>query len=204
MTTASSPDEVRIVPANEASPDDVRTIFGPGEGHGCQCQFFKLDEVEWRGAVDIDERARRLREQTRCGDPRARSTSGLIAYWHTEPVGWCAIEPRTAYSRLLRMRVPWSGRDEDKTDDRVWALTCFVVRRAYRRRGVASALAAAAIDFARERGARAIEGYPRITRTGEEAGSAYLYVGSRDLFAAAGFREVSRPTQKRAVMRVDF
>jgi GNAT superfamily N-acetyltransferase len=116
---------------------------------------------------------------------RASSTIGLIAYCEGEPAGWCAVEPRTAYPRLLRMRVPWTGRDENKADDGVWAVTCFVVRKAYRR-GIASALAYAAIDFARERGARAVEAYPKITRAGADAGAAALYVGSRNLFAAAG------------------
>lgn len=120
-----------------------------------------------------------------------------LAYCDGEPAGWCAVEPRTAYPRLLRMRVPWAGREEDTADDGVWAVTCSVVRRGYRRRGIASALARAAVEFARERGARAVEGYPKVTRAGEELGTAALYVGSSDLFAAAGFREVSRPTPRR-------
>jgi GNAT superfamily N-acetyltransferase len=204
MTTASSQEQLRIVPANQASWDDLQTVFGDGEGTGCQCQFFKLDDTEWRSSVATEERARRLREQTNCDDSRARSTSGLVAYRERAAVGWCAVEPRTAYPRLLRLRVPWSGRDEDKADGGVWAVTCFVVRRGHRRRGIASALALAAVHFARERGARAVEGYPRLTRPGEENGAAYLYVGSRDLFAAAGFREVSQPTSRRVVMRADF
>nr|WP_237742883.1 GNAT family N-acetyltransferase [Actinopolymorpha alba] len=137
-------------------------------------------------------------------DPQAPSTTGLVAYCGGEAAGWCAVEPRTAYPRLLKMRVPWTGRDENKADDGIWAVTCFVVRKGYRRRGVASALAQAAVDFARERGARAVEGYPRVTLAGEEVGEVSLYVGSWNLFAAAGFREVSRPTPRRVVMRVDF
>jgi hypothetical protein len=31
-----------------------------------------------------------------------------------------------------------------------------------------------------------------------------LFVGSRSMFAAAGFAEVSRPSPRRAVMRIDF
>jgi hypothetical protein len=42
-----------------------------------------------------------------------------------EPVGWVAVEPRTAYPRLPRIRTVWSGRQEDKDDDSVWAVTCF-------------------------------------------------------------------------------
>lgn len=121
-----------------------------------------------------------------------------------EPVGWCAVEPRTAYVRLLRTRIPWTGRAEDKTDDGVWAVTCFVTRTGFRRRGVSGALARATVDFARERGARALEGYPMITQPGQEITWGELYVGSRSIFAAAGFAEVSRPTLRRVVMRIDF
>jgi hypothetical protein len=71
----------------------------------------------------------------------------------------------------------------------------------FRKRGVSRALARAAVDFARERGARAIEGYPITTKNVilEE-----LHVGTQGVFAAAGFTEVSRPTLRRVVMRVDF
>ena len=121
---------------------------------------------------------------------------------NTQPVGWCAVEPRTAYASLLRnYRVPWADRAEDKTDDSVWAVTCFVTRVGFRKRGVSRALVRAAVDFARERGARAIEGYPITTKNVilEE-----LHVGTEGVFADAGFTEVSRPTPRRVVMRVDF
>jgi GNAT superfamily N-acetyltransferase len=195
---------ISVVPANEASWDDLQTVFGArGEASRCQCQWFKIRDFEWR-SVPVDERAERLREQTGCGHPGARTTSGLVAYLDGEPAGWCAVEPRTAYVRLLFTRVPWTGRAEDKTDDGVWAVTCFVTRTGFRRRGVSRALAGAAVDFARQRGARAIEGYPMITQPGQEVTRGELYVGSRSIFAAAGFAEVSRPTRRRVVMRIDF
>jgi GNAT superfamily N-acetyltransferase len=90
------------------------------------------------------------------------------------------------------------------TDDAVWALTCFVTRAGFRRRGVSRALARAAVDFARQRGARALEGYPMITQPGREITWGELHVGSRSIFAAAGFREISHPTLRRVVMRIDF
>jgi GNAT superfamily N-acetyltransferase len=129
---------------------------------------------------------------------------GLVAYLNDEPVGWCAVEPRTAYLRLQRKPLVWAGRAEDKADDRVWAVTCFVTRAGFRRRGVSRALARAAVDFARERGARALEGYPMITRPGQEITWGELHVGSRSIFEAAGFAEVSHPTKHRVVMRIDF
>lgn len=66
------------------------------------------------------------------------------------------------------------------------------------------ALAHATIDYARERGARALEAYPMITRPGVEITWGELHVGSRDVFLDAGFTEVSRPTLARAVVRIDF
>ena len=89
---------------------------------------------------------------------------------------------------------PLGGPDEDKTDDSVWAVTCFVTRAGFRRRGISRALARAAVDFARERGARALEGYPMIDEPGQEITWGELHVGSRSVFADAGFTEVSRPT----------
>ena len=142
-------DGITIVPANETSWDDIRAVFGTrGTPAGCQCQSFKVRDKDWR-SVPVEDRADRLREQTHCGDPGADTTSGLVAYLDGEPAGWCAVEQRTAYVRLLKMRVPWTGRDEDRTDDGVWAVTCFVTRTGFRRRGVSRALARAAAEHAR-------------------------------------------------------
>src|SRR5262245_5286407 len=156
-------------------------------------------------SVGAEELGHRLRSQTECGHPGAETSCGLVAYLDGEPVGWCAVESRCSLSRLrLKMRVPWEGRNEDKADDTVWAVTCFVTRTGYRRRGVSRALARAAIDFARERGARAVEGYPMLTSAGQDIAWGELHVGSRSSFEAAGCREVSHPTARRFVMRIDF
>jgi GNAT superfamily N-acetyltransferase len=194
---------MRIVPANEASWEDLQTIFGTrGPAARCQCQRFKLRPREAFANFPVEERAFRLRDQTDCGHPESDATSGLVAYVDGEPVGWCAVEPRPAYTGLVRNnRVPWEGRNEDKGDAGVWAVTCLFTRAGFRKRGISRALARAAVDFARERGARAIEGYPMTTKNAilEE-----LHVGTEATFADAGFTEVSRPTLRRAVMRIDF
>jgi hypothetical protein len=57
------------------------------------------------------------------------------------------------------------------------------------------------VDFARERGARALEGYPINTKN---VISEELHVGTEGVFAAAGLVEVARPTLRRVVMRIDF
>ncbi|AEG45635.1 GNAT family N-acetyltransferase [Isoptericola variabilis] len=200
MTT----DALVVVPANEAPWEDLQAVLGErGEAHRCQCQWFRATAAEWK-SLGFQERAGRLREQTRCGEPGAATTSGLVAYLDGTPVGWCAVEPRPAYRHLRSMRVPWAGRDEDPDDDGVWAVVCFVTRTGYRRRGVSAALAAAAVEHARSRGARAVEGYPLELAPGTTSAWGELYVGARSVFLDAGFRELSRPSKRRSVMRIDF
>jgi GNAT superfamily N-acetyltransferase len=97
-------------------------------------------------------------------------------------------------------RVPWEGRSEDKTDEGVWAVTCVLTRTGFRRGGISYALARAAVDFVRRRGARTLEGYPITTN---EVILSDLHVGTVGAFAAAGFTEVSHPTLRRIVMRID-
>lgn len=210
MTTSSTATrepvtaELTIVPASRAPWAGLQAIFGVADYAGqCYCQHFKTRDRDW-SSLTLRDRQDRLREQTNCGSPHATATTGLVAYLSTEPVGWVAVEPRTAYPRLMWMRTTWSGRQEDKADDGVWAVTCFVTRKGYRKRGITYALAAATVDFAREHGARALEAYPMITEPGKEITWGELHVGSRQVFADAGFAEVSRPSRRRVVMRIDF
>ncbi len=193
----------RVVPANEASWEDLQAIFGNrGAASRCWCQRYKLSPGESFGNTPDEDRAWRLRQQTDCGATGAEKTSGLVAYVDGEPAGWCAVEPRPAYDGLVRVfRVPWTGRDEDRTDDSVWAVTCVLTRVGYRKQGVSRTLIAAAVSFARERGARALEGYP-ITTTTVIADE--LHVGTVAGFEAAGFEVVSRPTPRRVVVRIEF
>jgi GNAT superfamily N-acetyltransferase len=204
VTAPISSEQLRIVPANEASWDDLRAVFGTADypAH-CLCQRFKVTGWAWRDTT-LEERVAMLREQTACGEPDAATTSGLVAYVDGEPAGWVAVEPRTAYPKLRTLRVPWTGRAEDKDDDRVWAVTCFAVRKGYRGRGLTYPLARAAVEHARERGARAIEAYPMITQPGREITWGEVHVGARQVFDDAGFVEVSHPTVRRVVMRLDF
>jgi GNAT superfamily N-acetyltransferase len=195
---------ITVRPANEASWEDLEAVFGGrGPGARCWCQREKLARGEAFKHVPSEVRAQRLREQADPGGPGP--TSGLVAYVDGEPAGWCAVEPRVAYEGMVRnsSKAAWAGRpDEDRQDPGVWAVTCFLVRSGFRKEGVASALAATAVEHARSHGARALEAYPMTTtRTAllEE-----LHVGTLGMFTAAGFHEIDRPSLRRAVVRAEF
>lgn len=200
---SAGPAVISVVPANEAAWEDLQTVLGTrGQGAYCQCQRYKLARGECFASFPLEERAERLRQQTDCGHPASGTTSGLVAYLDGAPAGWCAIEPRSAYGGLVRNnRAAWTGRAEDRADESVWAVTCLFTRAGFRQRGVSRALLRAAVDFARARGARAVEGYPMTTT---KAVVQELSVGIASVFTGVGFTELGRPTPRRAVMRIDF
>lgn len=200
MSTTTSNAEISIVSVADAPWDDVRTVFGTrGDPAGCWCQWFKQKHTDWT-KTSPEERRAMLQEQVRECDP----VPGLIAYLDGEPVGWCAVEPRTRYQRLRTTKVVSTGSPEAWEDQSVWAVTCFVVRVEYRRRGVSRALLDAAVEHAREHGARIVEGYPVDVAAKKKVSSADLYYGTLSTFEGSGFTLVSRPTSGRAVVQLEL
>ena len=120
---------------------------------------------------------------------------GLLAYADGIPVGWVAVAPRWDYGRLQRSRVTKPVDDLD-----VWAVTCFVIAREARRRGVAGALLDAAVEFARANGALALEGYPVEPRS-DDMPEIYAWMGLASMFEDAGFEEIARRSETRPLMR---
>jgi GNAT superfamily N-acetyltransferase len=200
MDAAEGP-PLRIVPANEASWDDIQAIL-TGTAGRCQCQRQRLGDRDW-WHMPPSERGDILRDETHCGDPRATDTIGIVAYNDGEPVAWCAVDRRSVFGRLRGSPVPWAGRDEDRDDDTVWAIACMIVRSGHRGRGLTYPLVAAAVEHARSRGAVAVEGYPLLT-AGSQVIWDELNVGPVGPFTAAGFHEVTHPTKRRLVMRIEL
>jgi GNAT superfamily N-acetyltransferase len=124
-----------------------------------------------------------------------------VAHLDGRPVGWCSVAPRSDYTHLRR--TTWQGRDEDRDDASIWAVTCFVTRAGCRRQGVSRALAGGTVDLARERGARAVEAYPMKPAPGKDVPWGELHVGALSAFLAAGFQVVHVPSLRRAVVRYD-
>lgn len=193
---------IRIVAANEASWDDLQAIL-TGTAARCQCTRQRLGDRAWY-ALPVEQRAAVLRDAVGCDDTAVdrdpSRTAGIVASVDGEPAAWAAVDARPAFRRLRGSPVPWVGRHEDKNDETVWAIACIVVRRGFRGRGLTYPLVAAAVEHARERGARAIEGYPMLTG-GAEITWDELSVGPVGPFLAAGFAEVTHPTTRRLVMR---
>lgn len=179
---------------------DVERLFGVrGEPSRCWCRFFALTGSEWSASTP-EERKSQLRGKFDAGQP----APGVLAFRDGNPVGWCAVEPRGCYPRILRSKVLTSALDaaRDPGGNQVWSVSCFVVSPSQRRTGVAGALLAAAVGHAFAHGASVVEGYPVDPAQRPKAGPADLYHGTLGLFLAAGFRVVSDTVPGRAVVRL--
>ncbi|MFU8947571.1 GNAT family N-acetyltransferase [Mycetocola zhadangensis] len=189
---------IRMVSIADAPWQDVQTVFGTrGDPSSCWCQYFKMGKADWRNATRATCEPL-LEKQVRESDP----PPGVIAYLENEPVGWCAVEPRRNYPELHRTRVQSDPEPDD--DPSIWSVTCFVVRVGFRKKGIATALLAGAIEQARSHGARVLEGYPVDPTAREKVASAELYYGIVSQFTANGFTEVARPRPDRALMRLEL
>jgi GNAT superfamily N-acetyltransferase len=185
----------RIEPATAGRWQDVAAVMGTrGDPARCWCQYFHLRGAAWSDSP-VSAKREALRTQV-CGDGRP---PGVLAYSGDEVVGWCQVGPKGSFARLAASTISKAPAG-DADPENLWAITCFVVPVPYRRRGVAAALLAGAVDFARSQGAGWVEGYPVETH-GDRRTSADLYRGPVGQFQAAGFTMLRQPTATHAVMR---
>ncbi len=127
----------------------------------------------------------------------------LIAYVDGQPVGWTRVGPRKSFPGVTGNRALARVLTEDPD---AWWVTCFVVDSESRRHGVGIALLAAAVGFAREHGAPAVEGHPVdvAALSAARVGGSAIFTGTLAMFSAAGFAEVGRTYRSRPVMRLSW
>jgi GNAT superfamily N-acetyltransferase len=168
---------------------DFERLFGPrGACAGCWCTFWKLRGKAYEETTG--EPARQMQKSI----VESGTVPGLLAFHGDEPVGWIAVEPRSAYPKLAHSRVL---KPVDKADP--WSVTCFFVAKQARRQGLTVALLEAAVDYVRGQGGKIVEGYPVDAE--RELPDVFVYHGTAVAFHKAGFVEVARRSETRPIMR---
>lgn len=113
---------------------------------------------------------------------------GLLAYADGFPVGWVSVGRREHFGQLMRSP-QYKPRDNDAD---VFAIVCFYVDPRWKRCGVAGSLLDSAVEWARLRGATAIEAYPNLNPD---------FMGRFEAFERRGFSR-TRTAGKRVVVRL--
>lgn len=186
---------IEIRPADRF--DDVATMVGPKrpDANVCWCLSYRIPSKENRELVGParGERVRQLMDD---------GPIGVLAYEEDEVVGWAAVARRADTSFARNRKIP----HVDDLD--VWSVWCIRVRPGHRGQGISHHLLAGAVDFARDNGAPAIEGYP-VDNRGEKVDLTMAYVGTRRLFERAGFTKAADTDSvlngfPRVLMRLDL
>jgi GNAT superfamily N-acetyltransferase len=188
-SSLSRPD-VECHPVTSDRWPDLETLFGPrGATGGCWCMYWRLPRAQFSAQKGKGTKEA-LQHLVESGE-----IAGLLAYAQGQPVGWCAIAPRESYPVLERSRIL---KRVDAAP--IWSVVCFFVNKAFRGKGVTTVLLRAAVEYARQYGARLVEGYPIEPKT-PRIPAVFAWTGLASAFRQAGFVEVKRRSDTRPVMR---
>jgi GNAT superfamily N-acetyltransferase len=162
--------------------DDVCTMVGPKrpDANVCWCLSYRIPSKENRLLIG-PARGERVKAMLQQGP------LGVMAYDGDEVVGWAAVAPRRETTFATNRKIP----HVDDLD--VWSVWCIRVRPGHRKEGISHHVLQGAVDFARQAGAPAIEGYP-VDNRGKKVDQTMAYVGTRKLFETAGFTKAADTT----------
>jgi len=177
-------------PLAPATWADFEELFGArGACGGCWCMWWRKPRAEYERDKGSANRASML------ALVNSGIVPGLIGYIDGKPAGWCSVSPRGQFVRLNNSRTLKSPDDQP-----VYSVVCLFVKRTHRRQGLSSALLTAACELVRSQGGRLVEGYPVVPRK-DTVPDMTAWTGFPRAFEQAGFVEVARPTDARAIYR---
>ncbi len=183
--------EIRV--ANADCWPDFEALMGEKGGYGgCWCMTWRLTGKDFAAQKGTGNREA-MKALFRKGPP-----PGLLAYDGAEAVAWCSVAPRLVFPRLETSRVL-----KPVDEQEVWSLSCFLIRKSHRKRGLTLALLKAAEDFVRGQGGRVLEGYP-IAPKKKPYPAVYAWTGFEKVFLKAGFTEVLRRSETRPILRKEL
>ena len=188
--------DYQVFPVTADRWPDLESLFGPkGAYAGCWCMNWRLKRSVYK-ELDGEGRKDELRNLT-----YNNRVPGVLAYADGAPVGWCSIGPRQEFAALETSRIL------KRIDDLpVWSIVCFYVAKTARRSGLMTALLRGAVDYARQQGARIVEGYPIDMQTPLLAGQKLTgysgFMGIASVYRDTGFVEVDRASETQLIMRL--
>jgi len=179
--------KLTIRPLTAARVDDVKTVTRGTWGSTCWDLFPRYSAAEQRALGIVNTGPGTAEAKRREGlaklARRRKNSACLGAYESREPIGLLSLGPRSDFSRIANSKAP-----PPVDDVAAWVVPCITVRHGYRGKGVAVAMLRAAVEYAGERGAPAVEGYPRANP--KRVHDDYAFIGTEAMFRKAGFRKV--------------
>ena len=182
--------DLRIEPVTPGHVPALDELFSRGDPRNCQCAFLRMSADDFDVADPVARRDIHL--QAIRAAHRSGTKAGQIALDDHGPVGWVSLGPRSDFPRLEHTRlITATVADVPAVAGELWSVVCFVIATRARRRGVATALLQAVVDWAGNQQIGVLEGYP-VDTDGQKRPGAALWHGTVGLFERAGFEVVAR------------
>ena len=158
-------------------------VFG-----GCWCMGFHPDGVDQKKTTPALNRQRKL-ERVREGKAHA-----ALVFDDDDCVGWCQFGAPGEVPRI-KNRAAYEKGQSTAPD---WRIACNFVGKGHRRRGVATAALAGALDLIAQLGGGTVEGYPEAA---EAVPAGFLFNGALSTYEKLGFARDRKIGKHRWVMR---
>lgn len=180
--------ELKFLPLTAERWPDLESLFSINGATDCWCMWWRLKGSEYeRQRGQANKQA--LKKIVDSGE-----VPGILAYAGKQAIGWCSLGLRERLGRLER-----SPRLRRVDSQPVWSIVCFFVDKRFRGQGVAEGLLKAAVEYAKGKGAKIVEGYP--VEMGESIKLDSASMGVAPMFRKLGFVEVLRRSEMRPIMR---
>ncbi len=178
-----------VKPLNEVTwPDFARLVERHnGVWGGCWCMGFHPEGFGRDRSV----------EKNRCNKERrvrAGAAHAALVYDGENCIGWCQFGPTAELTRIKSLAAYNAG----LTQLPDWRITCFFVDKTVRRRGVAAAALAGALEEIARLGGGTVESYPEAIEG--RYGAAFLNNCTLSLFERHGFERVRQIGKNRWVV----
>jgi hypothetical protein len=126
---------------------DLESLFSEhGIQNGCWCMYWRIPRKQCQ--QNYGEGNKQVLKLT----VEWGKIPGILAYHGGKPVGWCSVAPHDDFSVILR-----SSTLKPIDHQPAWSIVCFFVSRPFRESGLTHFLIKAAIQYARECGARSAD-----------------------------------------------
>jgi len=142
---------------------------------GCWCTWF----ISMHADKGLGADGNRALKKQRVDDG---TNHAALVFDGARAVAWCEFGPPAELPNIYHRKEYEQGLT--RLPD--YRLTCFFVDRAYRRRGLATVALRGALDLIARAGGGVVEAYPHDTG-GRKTSASFLYNGTRQMFADAGF-----------------
>lgn len=185
-----SDSQVILEPLKKNNWSSFEDLMGEKGGCGnCWCMLFRLPYKEFQ-ANKPDGNKMLMHEIVRASRP-----TGLIAMYDQKPIGWIALAPREDYIKIERSRTL------KRIDERpVWSITCFFIKKEFRRMGVSQIMIRKVLEYAKKEKINILEAYPAIPYD-EKVPPPFLWVGILSTFTRNGFKVIKQNGKSRAMVR---